>query len=504
MKKFFPCMIAAFFALIVSAETPAQAKFNATVSQVDVGGEMLQYQDNRPATEFFNNTLPAIFRVIFANEPFAPTANNAVESVVRLLNIGAFKAFAQSSVQVAPDTYVYKIFTLTDMKAKSILIDPSMTNAPVDLTILPADTRIAFKTRVNFGHIFDMVYAELKNSTDPRFQEIAAGIDQFKQSGFDLRQMCASVDGDIEILVTGTTLADAGIKVSIPDKNGSISLILKRMIPPADGDIDARIPSPIGEIIVLYQDGRITATNQPRLLEAPAATLASVAGYSNLLKYIPADGCGYFLLDIPQEVIAQVRTALEDTPFVSIFDMLIKPCRAISVFQVKDNGYYSVTASDFSFYQLAQCIQTGALAVPALIALPALEEARERAAVTKCFNNMREISTVILMYCNDHDATFPDSLSQLQEYHLSDEQITCGVIYFGSPVKLTQIRNASSMPIAICPVENTDNAVVIFADGHAETITVENGKNIIDILAENYSLDQKTVNYITRKFNENQ
>ncbi len=503
MKRKFFCAAIAVFALtfILSAGDPARAKFNATVSQVDTGGEMLYYQDNQPAARFFNNTLPAIFRLIFADEPFEATANNAVASVVRLINAGAFQAFAHSSIQVAPETFVYKGFTLTDMKAKSIFIDPSLANHPLNLTALPADTRLAFKCKVNFGHVFDMVYAELKASSDPKFQEIAAAIEQFKQAGFDIRQMCASVDGDIEILVTGTTLADAGIRVSIPDKNGSISLILKRMIPPADGDIVARIPSPIGEIIVLYQDGKITASNQSRLLKAPEATLAQSDGFQKLFKYVPDNGFGYFLLDIPNEVITQVRAAM-DEEFQPIFDLLVKPCQLVSVFQVKNNGFYTVAASDFSFFQLAQSIQVGAIITPALIALPALNSARERARSVQCQNNMRQIGTAILMYSNDHNDQLPARLDQLKDYLSNqDELFECGIIYFGSPLKVSQVRNPGTLPIAVCPIADSDSAVVLMLDGHIENLYVGEN-NIIDALTENYSLDQETAAYISQKLNE--
>ena len=496
-RKIFSSVIAAFAVMLqLAAQTPARAQFNATVGKVDVGGEMLYYQDNQPVARIINETLPAVLQTVFANEPFAPTANQAIASVIRLLNVGAFKAFAHSSSQIAPDTFVYKAFTLTDMGAESILIEPGLANRPCGVAALPANTRLAFKTRVNFGHIFDMVYAELKAASDPQFKEIAATVEQLKQSGIDIRQMCASVEGDVELLVTGTTLADAGIKVVVPDKNGSLSLILKQMIPPANGDVVARVPSPIGEIIVLYKDGKITATNQAKLLEAPAATIASAKGYQKLLKLIPDNGIGYLVIDIPGDVIAQVREVVAETPFTEVFDMLVKPVRLVSVFQVKSNGFYTVAVSNFSFYRAAQSIQAGA---PALILLPALGAARERGRSVMRINAMKQIGTAVFMYANDHNDQLPVSLNQLDDYLGDQNEFFEGVIYFGSQRKLSQISTPSRLPLAVNL--SGDQAVVLLADGHVESIPADND-NIVETLTENYSLDSDTAAFISKKINQ--
>ena len=185
MKKTLFAFCLAVFGMIVPVSgqpvNESKLQFNSSVKYIDAGGEFFCYSSNKAAIDMCNQYLPLLLKAIWEKESYAAVANDAVDSSLKLLNIGAFKAQAASSVEVAPGIFVTKAFCLTDMNAKSILIDPAAKNQPLNCLALPADTRVALKAQINFAHIWNMLYAEVKNHPNPELKKLTADLDMIKQ-----------------------------------------------------------------------------------------------------------------------------------------------------------------------------------------------------------------------------------------------------------------------------------------------------------------------------------
>ena len=108
--------------LALHADPAAEVKFAKTVKHVDMGGELLQYQDTRGLEKLFNQVIPAVVNLAASQAgEEAATVNQAVKSVCKLVNIGTIQAIAASSKETEPGIYTAKSFVLIDRKQKSIL-----------------------------------------------------------------------------------------------------------------------------------------------------------------------------------------------------------------------------------------------------------------------------------------------------------------------------------------------------------------------------------------------
>lgn len=500
MKKHLLASATAAFGVTLSAFAApgAGAKFNATVKNVDMGGEMLVYEDMSVYDSLLNDKLPKVLNIAFKGEEFAPTVDAAVQSVLKLLNFTAFKAMAMSSVETEPGIYCCKAFSLIDMQAKSILLDPAWKNIRLDWQDLPADTRIALKSQINLGHIWNMVYSEAVNSTDPQIKSLAMMADSLKQQGIDIHALMASINGDLELLVTGTGPENVGIKLVLPDKNGAVSALLKGFMPPQQNNT-AVFPTPIGNIQIIYGSGKITAVTKPELLQKPAQSLISLPRYQKYASIVPADGVAYMIVDIPQEVLNLVKTNVNEPKFSEIFDLLVKPFSMICVSVVQNDGAKNVIASNFSIANVTQLSRASSGMLPSLgMLLPALSQARQRASQASCVNNMKQFSIACMMFSSDSNDKLPDSIEQLIRKKYIDEKVCEDIIYLGRGLQLNKVAAPAQTPLAICDrcSHREDKVCVAFVDGHVETIPVPaaaDDAEVIKIIGEKYGMSPQAI-----------
>ena len=157
----------------VAAPTGTIAKNSAlALKEVDLNGEMLHWNDLTFLTPLINEKIPAAVKLMIKDSEAAPTINQAVQSVLKLINIQAFKGMAASSVESYPGVYTYKSFVLIDMQAKSIFLDKKQKNLPLNWQSLPADTRVAVKCQIDLAHVWQMISDEMKNNPDPTIKKL--------------------------------------------------------------------------------------------------------------------------------------------------------------------------------------------------------------------------------------------------------------------------------------------------------------------------------------------
>ena len=506
VKVFFTLLFGLMLSSICLANT-AQENFKAATKYVDPNGESYSYTNLVGIEKLVNETLPATIRIFIQDDPQAlAVANPVIKAGLNLLNVSAFKAVASSSVEVEKGLYVTKNFTLFDRKAKSIFIDPNPVNAPLNLADLPADTRIAIKLNLNLANVWNLFKKEIDATPwKKEFSEII--------QDHELNLVLNNFHGDIELLVTGTTLQDLAVKAVVPDKGGHIAALIKKH---AGNDIkDNTLEIPIEgdfKITVMLSPGKIIAYSSPKILDLPEKTIASKPIYQKIAKNLPKFGTDYIVLDIPQETIDFLKLVFKDTPeVIQLIDLFLKPVSVVCVARAEKDGYFSVTASNFSFAQAGQVLQSGVCVIPiaAGMLLPALNSARDRGRVANCLNDLKQLGLAINLYSCDNNDFIPQDMKALVKGAYIQPKVVENLVYVGpyERTKITQINTPSQYVIAICR-SNKDGhheattLNVLFLDGHVVTHKISQPP--VDFLRETYKLSDKDVERITKRLAEKQ
>ena len=501
IKGFFTLLFGLMLSSICLANT-AQENFKQATKYIDPNGECYLYTNLVGIEKFVNKYVPAAVKILTQNEPEAAAiAVPATNAVKNLLNVSAFKAVAYSSVEEEKGIYVDKNFILFDRNAPSILIDPNPVNAPLDWMSLPADTRIAMKFNLNLAHVWALLKKEVAAS--PWNAQAAPFI-----QNPELNLIFNNFHSDIEIIATGTTLKDAAFKIVVTDKGNHIAAAIKKIA----GDMvkNNTIVIPVDEaltITVMLTPGKIIAVSSPKLLQKPAKTLASKPIYQKYAKYLPKNGNGYIVIDIPQESIDILKAEFKDSKeVVQMIDLFLKPVSVACVSTSEKEGFYSIAASNISFAQVTQVIQSiGSFGPVSLgMMLPALHSARAKSRTIGCVSNLKQLGTAILMYSMDNDDFLPADLKAIVKGAYLEPKVLENLVYVGpyEKTKVSQIKRPSQYVLAICKPTclHNDTLNILFLDGHVETHKIS--QDPIEFLRAKYNLSEKDVERITKRLAE--
>ena len=317
-----------------------------------------------------------------------------------------------------------------------------------------------------------------------------------------------SLNGEVELLLTGSNIQDIAAKVVIPDKNGALSGLLKQALPPQQGTNTAIIPTPLGiNIQVIYEAGRITAVSHPKLLQRPEKTLASVPHFQQYATLLPANGNGYFILDIPAEVLNMLKASfVKDVPeMASLFDTFISPLSLAVVSQVTPDGGKSVMVANFSLAQL-QIIAPGiaSIATQAAILLPALQQARDRARQANCISNMKQFGTACVMYADAKNGMFPPDINALLKDGYITKSVVEDIILLYPNGNFNKLQNPSQTPLAMCDrASHSESRVcLLFADCHVQTFPVPadaDDDDVIRAIGKELNLNADLINLMLKQ-----
>lgn len=489
-------------ATLQAAPADDAAVFKAAMEQVDANGEMLHFQNNRGVEKIFYQHIPDLLNVFLKDQQAAPTIKSAYSSFLNLINIKAFKAVASSSLEIAPDFYISKSFILFDKQQKSILIDPTLTNKPLDWKNYPADTVIAIKGKINFEHAWLMIAEELMNSPDPTIKGIYYQIQSLKSIGFDIEAIMRSLDGELELLVTMSD-GNFAIKLTMPDKNNTLASILKKFLPMSDSSNQSmRVPIPgtSETFSALYLPGKIVLSSNEQLMKKSSATLGDLPEFKKFAAKMPADGNGVIIINVSQNLLKLAANAVQSYPEAAQFIKKIQPIALLGISTSESNGEKCVIASNFSIPQYVQHYTLMTLTIPLYSALQA---AQERARVIDCINNMKVISTGCFMYANEKNDVLPKSVDELVMKKLVPTEAAANVILLAPGVNISSVANPATYPLAICDrfKHKHDKVCVAFVDGHVESLTVPteaDEKDIIAILNNTYKYPQAVLDALLK------
>ncbi len=354
-----------------------------------MGGEMLCFKELTPTMRSLETLLPQM-----AKNPQLPvqTQNEVSVSIdyfIKLLDLEAFKAVAISSKEVKPGVFVFKNFTCTDFNSNSILFDVKQKNEVCQWTTLPADTRVAAKYSINFKKAWNTIKQDAVNAP-PAVAMIVVQAEALKNQGMDPELWLSSLSGEYSFLICGETIETAEFKVVIPDKLGILSNMIKGMFPPQP-DNSVILPFPINNRTpkAIFQGNSIVIVSSDKMFKKPAKTLLSKPEYQQYNACLPQKGIDYLVIDFTAAWLNSIKKQIHTgddiimQQLVKSFDN-VKPFSLVSVGGIAPEGFFSVTASNFSLIQAVEAIQLQSFSTW----LPAIQQYQNKQKVKR---NIQEI-----------------------------------------------------------------------------------------------------------------
>lgn len=342
MKKIFAAM-ALFGGLTLAAADPY---FDTTIKYVDYGGEILTYANITVPLKSMTNIIAKAAKIAGKENT---SGLKAIEGMLRLMDLPSFKAFAQSSVAVEPNFYVYKEFYCIDGASKSIFGGKAVTNSKIKFLNLPADTRLAMMCNFNSVYIWKRINEEVAATGDKMlieaFNQLKA---EAQKSGINIDDLVASVNGPVFMLLTGNNAADLKAMLYITDSKGAVSTELRKHFPEQNGEKFCAIkdlPFPVAQNAqLIYGNGCVVFVSDPKIL-SPEKKLGDLPQYKKYAAKLPEEGFFMLVTDISQQFAENISAMMppEAKPFFQP-----KPFSLVTVGSAYQDGIGTVIASSFS------------------------------------------------------------------------------------------------------------------------------------------------------------
>ncbi len=489
------------FCTAYAAPSPDDAvKFQKAVSNVDMNGEMLYYQNSAGVQKLLTRFIPQLLKYALKDNPLAPVIQRNWDSLCQIINPSAFEAVALSSKEIDDDLYLFKSYILLDRQKKSIFIEPVAVNTQLDWQNFPEDTVAAVKARINLKHLWNTIVDQIKNSPDQTSQALLLQIEMLKQTGMDINAIISGLEGDLEIIIAGTSVNDLAVKFVLPDQTGVFSAIIAPLIQGLD------IPLNNFQLKSAIVPGKLIFYTSERLLSPPQNNLGNSAVFKKFTAQLPEQGNLAVAFHLSKQMIDQLKyTTAAQNPVFAEFCNNLEPLALLGVQSAEKDGDKAVIVSNFSIPQAKQLCSL--VAPVAATVLPALNSSREKSRIVQCMNNMKQFALACHLFANDTDDTLPLSINQLIEKKLLNTEISANIIFLAPGVKISEIPIPSQYPLAICNRFNhkSDKVCVAFIDGHVEVMDVPKSsdeKDIIGILSKKFNHTQTVHDTLMKAISE--
>ncbi len=518
----FLLMLAGLTLLASPAEDSRNLK--KAMSKVDLGGEFLNVQVTPRGYQEFLKALPTT-----ANGNMDLLSGVIVRAIYRISGSHLIKSGAASSKEVAPGCWVFKSYLYT---GKENMLLPSIFSAfpakskQLDIAQLPGDTILAFSFDADGETLYNVIINELKSS--PELAQIIGNFEMLaEQKGINISKCMTSMNGNFKFVVAGSSPNNFRISLTIPDKNGTLGAVIRRMLNlPAD-TTQTQIPAFFIPVKLNMAAGKVSLQTA-----APAPANAGVLGndptFRNYISRTGSAGNGYFLMNGHSQIVQTAR-AMMPPQVKAVVDL--KPFSMLGIFQRQPEGIYSVAAADFS---LTSAAGKGVIAMFGGIMLPALNAARERARMAVCVSNLKQIGLALMMYAQDNNEKYPapnghrglqllidkEYLTDMKAFSCPSSPIlyppakltsACPYIYIGGALdSAAKIKNPPAVPVVFeKPGNHKKHAIVLFADGHVETLVIPGGKytdpaQVIGLLSKRADFSPEMLNKLLHAVVENQ
>lgn len=496
------------------------ADFKAALAKVDQGGEFLAVTSSFESQHRYLNDLASL------TPDQANMANVFMARLQKVFGALLVKAQAASSIEAVPGCWVFKNYQYIgkeNMQLPSLFRLVNTPDKKLDFAQLPADTVLAAAGEVNIAGIYKLLYDEFTSKEDMFkmfFQQIPA---LAQQRGIDLDNLLESISGNWKLLIAGTNPGDLLVNIEIPDKNGALAALIRKELKLPANAKEGVLPLFFMPVKTTFAGNKVTLSTPPtnRVIKT---TLGDTPDFANYISNIGTSGNGYSLINITPQLIAMVKTFI---PAQIAPAIPLAPFSALGLLKHDPAGVYSIAAANVSGTKM---VTVGTTSVLAGILLPALNQARERARIVVCMNNLKLIATALFMYAADNKDEFPTSngVAGLQKlidneyieasvfscpskpavYKDNKLSAQCPYIYIGGIVgNAAKVQNPSQLPVAFEKANHKQKCNVAFADGHVETLTIapvyNNPNQVIGVLSKRFKYTPEQLDKMLKAIMEN-
>ena len=517
-KKFLSLFVG--FAAFLTAVAGNSADFKAALAKVDKGGEYLAVTSSFDAAHNWVNFLSSL------PPDQANMANIFMGRLQKALGTLLVKAQSSSSIEAAPGCWVFKNYQYIgkeNMQLPSLFQLLNIPDRKLDFAGLPADTVLAASGELNIAGIYKLLYDEFTSKDDlfkTFFMQLPA---HAQQRGISLDAMLKSISGNWKILVAGTNPGDLLVNIEIPDNDGLLAAFIRKELKlPADAK-EGVLPLFFMPVKTTFAQKMVKLSTPPTNRKVKT-TLGETPAFANYISNIGDSGIGYSLINITPQLIAMVKSFIPQHIAAAI---PIAPFSALGLLKHDPAGAYSVAASNVSGTKM---VTVGTASVLSGMLLPALQQARERARVAVCINQLKQIALGLHLYANDNKDFFPtpNGIAGLQKlidskyfdvnvftcqsrpvvYKDNKLSAECPYIYIGGIAgKISVLRTPTILPVAFEKPNHKQQCPVLFADGHVEILTIKpaynNPNQVIGVLSKRYKYSPEMLDKMLRAIMEN-
>lgn len=362
MKKISAMFLALCSTMMLYAAPDDAQVYRAATRHIDFDGDSIIYYNS---TELFSmlNSLPETGGKIAAAfiDPVGhdriKLVSDAAKILVEALNLDALRAIAWSHKELRSDLHIYKSSCYLGKEAQLPgIFNISGINGNISLqdvlAALPSDLIFAAKMQIMPGKFYGNLMETIQKSDHPQIKNFC---NMFIQGvPVDVAKLLNSANGLYTLIIAGETPETFRVSLTIPDRDGTISAELKKVLPPSPQSPGRTVlPCPIGkgqDILrpeIVYLDKEIMlVSNGARCLETPHRPYALKADF---LRLLPASGAGFTFVNLTPKAIASLKSAVApQIPALTGLFNTLTPANLAEVTRVSPNGIYSIAVADFS------------------------------------------------------------------------------------------------------------------------------------------------------------
>lgn len=307
MKKFFGISFLFFVAITAifsGCANEDEKLYHSAISKVDTGGIYLNYNNHTDLVATWN----ALCLKMMANPDISPEIPAKIKAFILGFNLKNMRASACSIKNMGND-----IFRIRHALLMSSQVNSAKRNTQYRLLKqLPEDTILAVGGKFNAQWCWHMFGRIVKFSEDPKLSaiyKIAEGV--LAEDAY--AGLLDSIAGEYQMIVCGKNIASPDWYISLPDKNGKFSSVLKAFLPfenneyklPATNVTDTCEITPV----IRIEKRKIVIADSDKTFKHIADTkydnsIFSTPKFQRFAKGIPDKGIFYMIANVDGKIIS--------------------------------------------------------------------------------------------------------------------------------------------------------------------------------------------------------
>lgn len=456
-----------------------QTPFQAVTEKLQPGGDVYSYYKTEDVIKGLTGFICEIIEMAGEQDKMNPSMYKFLNNLLANSGVGEISAFGESLIQVDEKMYSYRNVLHRKNGGSKGLIWKMFGSENINFgsakELVPESAAYATCSTLNAKLIAEWIYQQLESCADP---EVKKRVDESLQmvevmTGKDVWSILGSLDNQLVIIVSLNSerqaKLDRGVEVdeihyalALKVKDSTVYDIFKKFIPVTEVEY---LQSGNKSYIQFKEEKTTTGLYKPVLCQSEEYFVCATnkvlcdelfskkenPELITLSKPTPESGVSFtylsskagsffnsFVEKFSQKQIEETRMLFgEASPSELLAQKIVKKLftvpKCVSVLQVEDSGYYTTANTSQGTAQS----MSSAVVIPAIIAavaVPALEESREKAQEHVKDTNVKIVEVAVLSYLANNpgkvleDIVWSDISSSLDKNRNSLKKLKVGSI----------------------------------------------------------------------------